>query len=95
MLQIVVELKKQFEELQARKVPRKLPDMLEESNKVASEAVAKISDREKLCTKVAEVISTIWEELLEDDTREKIKVNAQKAYQKITAVKAEMTKLSL
>ena len=55
----------------------------------------KICDGEKLYTKVVESISTIWEVLLEDETREKIKTDVQQADQKITAVKAEMEKLSL
>ena len=55
----------------------------------------KICDGEKLYTKVVESISTIWEVLLEDDTGDKIKEDAQQADQKITTAKAEMKKLSL
>ena len=42
-----------------------------------------------------EVISTMWEALLEDETREKIKEIVRQADEKITAAKAEMKKLSL
>ena len=92
---IVVYLKKQVEELQARQVPSTPPEVLEERNKAASEAIVKICEGEKLCTKVVEFVSTIWEELLEDVIGEKIKADAQQADQKITTAKAEMKKLSL
>ena len=46
-----MELKKQVEEIQSRKVPSTPPEVLEERNKAMSEAIAKICDQEKLCTK--------------------------------------------
>ena len=69
--------------------------MLEERNKAASEAVAKIYDRKNLCTKAAEVISTIWEALLEYEMGEKIKADAQQVDKKISTAKVEMKKISL
>ena len=70
-------MKKRVEELQARKVPSIPHEVLEERSKATFEAVTKVCDGEKLYTKIVEVISTIWEALLEDEAREKIKADAQ------------------
>ena len=65
---IAVELKKQVEELQARKVPSTPPEVLEERRRAASEDARNITKGETLCIKELETISTIWEALLEDET---------------------------
>ena len=49
--------------------------MHEECNKAVYDAVGKISEGEKLYTKVVESVSTIWEVLLEDETGENIREN--------------------
>ena len=72
-----MELKKQVEDIQEKQVPRTPPEVLEEHNKATSEAIARISKGEKLCTKEMEVISTMWEALLEDETVEKINEDAR------------------
>ena len=92
---IMVELKKQVEELQEKHVPSTPLEVLEEWIKVVTKAIARIRKGEKLCTEVVESISAMWESLLEDETREKIKENAWQYDEKITVAKAEMKKLLL
>ena len=71
------------------------PEVLEEHNKVASQAVARIHQGEKLCTEVVELISVMWKSILEDETVENIKEDALQDNENISALKAEMKKLSL
>ena len=73
--------------MQVRKVPSTPAKVLEESKKVAYEVVGKISEGEKIYTKVVEVVSTIREALLEDETRENIKEDARQDEDKIKAAK--------
>ena len=92
---IMVELKKQVEELESKHVPSTTHEVLEEQSKATFEAVARISKGEKLYTKTVEAISAISKGILEDETREKIKENAWQYDEKITVAKAEMKKLLL
>ena len=90
----MVELKKQVEDLQEKDILSTPPKVLEERSKVVLEAEERIRQGETICTKEVEAISAMWEAFLEDETREKIKENAQKADEKIIATRVEMKKLS-
>ena len=89
-----MELKKQVEELQENQVPSTPPEVLEERRRAASEAARKISEGETLCAKVVEVVSMIWEAILEDATVEMIRASMRKSDKKISVAKAKMKKFS-
>ena len=65
---IMVELKKQVEELREKKVPITPPVVLEEHIKAMAEAMERITQGETIYTVEVEVISSIWEAILEDET---------------------------
>ena len=93
MSRITVELKKQFEELQARQVSSTPLEVLEDRRRAASEAAGKITEGETPCAREVEVVSMIWEALLEYETAKNIRATAQQEDEKISVAKSEMKKL--
>ena len=69
---IAAELRRQVEELKVRHTPSTPPEVLEERSKVVSEAEERIRIGETICTKVVEVVFTMWEALMDDDTMDNI-----------------------
>ena len=88
-----MELKKQVEELQARKVPRTPLEEPEERRRATSEADGNITEGQTLYMKAVGVISMIWEALLEDETIENIRESVWQVDERFIATKAEMKKL--
>ena len=69
--------------------------MIEERRKTTSQAIDRIKEGEKLCTKAIDAVSMTLEVLLEDDTAEKFVEAAHHAVLKIVTVKVDMKKLSI
>ena len=66
---------------------------LKERRRVAYEAAGKITEGETLYAKEVDIVSMIWEVLLEDETTENIRESMRQEDEKIGIAKAEMKKL--
>ena len=92
---IATNLRRYVEELKAWQMPSTPLEVLEEQNKTTSEVVERIRQGEKLCTEAVEVVSMMWEVLLEDETVENINEDVRQDNLKIIVVKEDMKKLSI
>ena len=83
-------MRSQVEELKVRKTPSTSHEVLEERNKAVSKAEEMVRRRETMYNEAVEVVSMMWEVLLDDETMDKIKEDVQQADEKIIALKVDM-----
>ena len=73
-----------------QQIPRTPHEVLEERNKAVYKDVEMIRRGETMYTEAVEIVSMMWEALLDAETKDKIKEDAQQADEKITTLKADM-----
>ena len=75
---LAVDMKKQVLELNTNQQLITPPEFMQQRQQSAYQAVGRIREAEKICTKVMEIISVVWEQLIEDETTYRL---AEQAWQ--------------